>query len=292
MEYFPAMDEEQLSYIKRIIDECDYYILVIAGKYGSLDASGKSYTHLEYEYAKSIGKTVLGFPVRDISKLRLEQTETDPALREKLENFRRELMSGRLIMMWEDQKDLELAVVKSLPAAIKQYPQTGWIRTPKSSAEDLLTEINELRKENGNLKEELLKSSTKPVAAIQGLADLSTNIDFEITRSHRYDRTMSVNTKSLKKTWHEILMTFCLAVKGPVSRDNMKHAVARRFGSHDMYGGRDVPSDIAVRMDDIFFERMLVQLQALGYVQLEKDHNYNMTVAARSFYTEAMVYRE
>lgn len=36
MESFPAFDEEQLEYIRRIIDDIDYYVLIIAGRYESL----------------------------------------------------------------------------------------------------------------------------------------------------------------------------------------------------------------------------------------------------------------
>jgi len=31
MELFPAADEEQWEFIKQIIDDCDYYILIIGG---------------------------------------------------------------------------------------------------------------------------------------------------------------------------------------------------------------------------------------------------------------------
>lgn len=51
MEYFPAANEKVWEYIEKEINECDYYILVIAGKYGSTDESGVSYTQREYEYA-------------------------------------------------------------------------------------------------------------------------------------------------------------------------------------------------------------------------------------------------
>ena len=37
MELFPAADEEQLAFIKRVIDDCDYYLLIIGGRYGSVD---------------------------------------------------------------------------------------------------------------------------------------------------------------------------------------------------------------------------------------------------------------
>ena len=43
MELFPAASEEELSFIKRVIDDCDYYLLIVAGGYGSTGADGISY---------------------------------------------------------------------------------------------------------------------------------------------------------------------------------------------------------------------------------------------------------
>ena len=51
MEMFPALDMEQFTYIKSIIDDSDYYILIIAGRYGTLTSDGISYTEKEYDYA-------------------------------------------------------------------------------------------------------------------------------------------------------------------------------------------------------------------------------------------------
>ncbi|MDY3552411.1 DUF4062 domain-containing protein [Gemmata sp. JC717] len=52
MELFTAGDEEQLKVIYRWIDESDVYLLIVGGRYGSVEPkSGKSYTQLEYEYA-------------------------------------------------------------------------------------------------------------------------------------------------------------------------------------------------------------------------------------------------
>lgn len=45
MELFPAADEAQWSLIKGVIDECDYYILILGGRYGGL-SSGKKGTDL------------------------------------------------------------------------------------------------------------------------------------------------------------------------------------------------------------------------------------------------------
>ena len=44
MELFPASSEDQWSLIKKVIDDCDYYLLIIAGRYGSTNDRGISYT--------------------------------------------------------------------------------------------------------------------------------------------------------------------------------------------------------------------------------------------------------
>ena len=47
MEMFSAADEEQWKIIARQIEECDYYVVIIAHRYGSLD-DAISYTEKEY----------------------------------------------------------------------------------------------------------------------------------------------------------------------------------------------------------------------------------------------------
>ena len=61
MELFPAATEEQWEFIKGVIDECDYYIVIVGGRYGSTDKAGLSYTEKEYDYAVDRGKPVIGF---------------------------------------------------------------------------------------------------------------------------------------------------------------------------------------------------------------------------------------
>jgi hypothetical protein len=61
MEIFTVFDDETLEYIKRIIDVSDYYVLIIAGRYGNLSSDGSSFTEKEYEYAVSKRIPVLAF---------------------------------------------------------------------------------------------------------------------------------------------------------------------------------------------------------------------------------------
>jgi len=51
MEYFAAGDDEAWAAIQSFIKSCDYYLVIVAGRYGSVDEKGISYTQQEYQYA-------------------------------------------------------------------------------------------------------------------------------------------------------------------------------------------------------------------------------------------------
>src|SRR3954465_1525653 len=61
MELFPSANEEQWNFIKREIESSDYYIVIVAGKYGSVAPDGLTFTEKEYDYAVEIGKPIMGF---------------------------------------------------------------------------------------------------------------------------------------------------------------------------------------------------------------------------------------
>ena len=84
MEIFPAADEEQWEFIKSIVDDCDYYVLIIGGRYGSLTPEGISYTEKEYDYAVSLGLKVLAFIHEAPDDIPVGKSDIDPDLRDKL----------------------------------------------------------------------------------------------------------------------------------------------------------------------------------------------------------------
>jgi len=80
MELFPAADEEQLEFIKKVIDDCDYYLLIIGGRYGSITADGISYTEQEYDYAVSRGLKVIALLHENPDEIPFGKSEQNPVL--------------------------------------------------------------------------------------------------------------------------------------------------------------------------------------------------------------------
>ena len=152
MELFPAADDDQWTLIKREIDQSDYYLVISAGKYGSIHPTeNKSFTQIEYEYAVSKGKPVMAFLYKDLGKLAVEKTESDPSRRHQLEGFR-ELAKSRVCKMWDSRDALGKAVYQSLIHMIRERPSTGWVRATGVHDE---TEVLKLKNHSLQLENEL-----------------------------------------------------------------------------------------------------------------------------------------
>jgi hypothetical protein len=66
MELFAAGDESQIEVIERWIDDSDIYMLILGGRYGSINPStGISYTEHEYDYAISKNKPFFALVLSD-----------------------------------------------------------------------------------------------------------------------------------------------------------------------------------------------------------------------------------
>jgi hypothetical protein len=155
MELFPAADEEQWQFIQRVIDDCDYYLLIIGGRYGSVTKDGISFTEKEYKYAKSKKLKVVALVHESPEELPAKYVEADPELKSKLESFREQVTNSRLVKFWNNTEQLIGLVALSMQKTIKMYPSTGWVRASSVTTEELLIENNHLKEENAKLHSQL-----------------------------------------------------------------------------------------------------------------------------------------
>lgn len=119
----------QMEYIKKMLDDCDYYILIIGGRYGSLDDDGIGYTEKEYNYAIQKSIPVMAFVNAHPEKLPNEKCEQTDAGREKFKAFRNRVWKNKkLVKGYENIGDLKTYVVDAINAAIRECPGIGWVR--------------------------------------------------------------------------------------------------------------------------------------------------------------------
>ncbi|EGR1870060.1 DUF4062 domain-containing protein, partial [Vibrio vulnificus] len=154
MESFPATNEEQFGYIQKVIDDCDYYILVIGGRYGSVTEDGVSYTEKEYDYAVAQNKVVLAFVHESPDNFPAKVIDRDPTLKEKLDSFRTKATTGRVVKFWSNKDQLGYQAMTSLHQAVDNYPTIGWVRGDFQNTQEVSQEFRRAESELFHLKHE------------------------------------------------------------------------------------------------------------------------------------------
>ena len=172
MELFAAGSQSQIDTIKRWIDDSDIFLLILGGRYGSIDpTSGKSYTELEYEYAASKGMPLFAIVISQEALDRKVKSTGQAALelanREKYEKFRQSVL-GRICRFFEDEKDVKLSIHESLFEIIANRTLSGWVSGKDvHDTTDIAQELAITTKENHELRrrvqelEERLKETEK-----------------------------------------------------------------------------------------------------------------------------------
>jgi nucleoside 2-deoxyribosyltransferase len=145
MEIFPASNVDLFDLIKRVIDDCDYFLVIVGNSYGSVSQSGVSYTQIEYEYALEKGKPIMAFLHSAPDSLPAETTKIG---RDRLKRFRTKLKK-KPCCYWSSPTELALLVSSSLLQQIKAQPAIGWIKANKEPrtvrvSNDIIQDAEEL----------------------------------------------------------------------------------------------------------------------------------------------------
>lgn len=152
MERFPASSLSQWDYIKRRIDNCDYYVLIVAGRYGTLVADEKiSYTEKEYNYAESKNIPIISFIYDKIENL--PNKFVDKRL-SRINDFRKRASAGRLVKFYSSVDELRSMVKDALYSEIQNTPRPGWIRADKLN--DI--QVSETNSQNSAISKEEFKT--------------------------------------------------------------------------------------------------------------------------------------
>jgi len=161
MELFPAADDDAWTLIRDVIDECDYYVLILAGRYGSCDKDGISYTEKEYRYALEKGKKIIAFIHASPGTLAQNKCEQEADGRAKLDSFRG-LAKAKVCKFWSSADELASVVSRGLVQLINRYPGVGWVRADQLPADDILSETIRLQKHVRELEAQLKEYEEGP----------------------------------------------------------------------------------------------------------------------------------
>ncbi|WP_196810814.1 DUF4062 domain-containing protein [Mycobacterium marinum] len=270
MELFPAADDDQWTLIKRIIDESDYYVVVVAGRYGSLSAEGISYTEKEYDYAVETGVPILGFVHGEPDKIEVGKSESSAKARKSLAEFRAKVES-RMVKHFTNADQLGGLVTTSLVREIRNNPRVGWVRGDKAMTPDTEREILTLRAElaEARQKSQSLESS-------QGIdrERLSEGEDTVSARLRVYSNSYADDTDiwvTASVTWNSILEAIGPTLIDEATEKEFRSKLVSRLyrgkmSSDDRQAVKSVTRRVTV-IADSDFDRISVHLRSLGLIE-------------------------
>lgn len=289
MELFPAADDDQWTVIKQIIDECDYYIILLAGKYGSIGKERISYSEMEYDYAQEKTKPTLVFIHKDIGSLPSKDVESDASKRDKLNQFREKLSKNRLCKFWTSPEELAGYVSRAINTLKKTHPAEGWVRGSSGIPAEAIEELLKLRKENEKLQRQIEIISTEPPADSEKLAQGKDELILDILITIREYRKIKENTSvdyidqtyNLKTTWDEVFINIGPSMIDQIAettvKSRLKEYAKRVFSDKELEIEGQSKGEVTRRLDDIRIDptdvnKIVFQFQALGMIaRLKSD---------------------
>lgn len=166
MELFTSGSKSQWETIKEWIDECDIYMLILGGRYGSIhNETNIGYTEMEYDYAINKNKPFFAVVIKESAldeKVKIEGKDVlELKHPDKMENFRKKVLN-KISTFFSDDRDIKIAVFESIHNLDKEFNPPGWISgTDYMENRPMIEEISRINKENEKLREEIKSLQTK-----------------------------------------------------------------------------------------------------------------------------------
>ena len=216
METFPSTHDEQMIYIRRQIDNSDYVVVIVGGKYGTISDHGLSFTEMEFDYSISKNIPTLVFPVEDVTARKAADVESHSDLRDRLVKFREKATKNRTCRFWREPSDLASAVGHALRHAEQTAPRPGWERSGDQS-------VSELLKRNVELSDELLALSKKQNSSLTTPEVETLRVALNKKRECTYENSETGQVIEAEISISDILL--CVNVDGLVSRDSIEYGL-------------------------------------------------------------------
>ena len=280
MEYFPATNDDQWSFIQELIDQCDYYIVVVGARYGSTSIDGLSFTEKEYRYALEKGIPVIGFVHAQPNEIPQGKSEPNPEGRQKLEEFRH-LVRSKLCKEWSSPAELGAVVSRSLTQLIKRNPRTGWVRSDQIASTEANEEILRLRQLIDKKDEKLLRLNAEKIASIDALAQGTDQVELNFTvtltdNSLPYLERHQRYTSAKIFTWDEVYRSFAPHLLSPSKISAIKSGINRLIKEHELESTLEDNPGLnvgAIGVSDSSLQMVTLQFTAMGFIDFSNIEN-------------------
>ena len=282
MEQFSPGDETAWEKIKAWIDESDAFILILGGRYGSVESSsGKSYVQLEYEYAVEKKKPFFALVVdKGHHEQRVKEFGLSVDERENPQSYRdfKALVTQRLCSFWKDKKDIKSAVFQKLPEWAQRSDLTGWVRGDEAINHEVMNELARLSRENNELRD---RAGSK-VETFAGLTfdELSRLLaEYKLSAEDSVSLTLGfgVQPKQDIHTLLDLYMEVFEEIQSPLYRDyfvtGLYPSIFRKLHSFDLIYVDQIGRQVVVTETGRRFRNRLLAQERFGAAQGETGNS-------------------
>lgn len=284
MELFPASNDDQWTLIKKVIDDSDYYLLILAGRYGSTNGEGMSYTEMEYRYALDSGKPIISFLHKNPDSISAGKTESSEKGRQKLKKLR-ELAQQKIIKYWTNPDDLGSVVSRGMIMLIKSNPAIGWVRADNTVDEHSMKEILKLKKENEELRAQIEVNKTTPPRGTENLSQGDDNVEITFLAEWATEEfDYYTDEISCHATWNDLFVIISPHLMAIQMESIIKDLIVEYLKSKlDKELSMVVEHNYfhefsSFNIKDQDFQKIKVQFKALGLIeQTNKQKNWTLT---------------
>ncbi|MDR2952140.1 MAG: DUF4062 domain-containing protein [Treponema sp.] len=164
-EYLNARLRNWEQLLAKTIEECDYFIAIVAHKYAP--SSGET-SPLEEEYviARKKNIPVISVIIDEKARWKASKREKEEGLAKKLEEFKDKLRAGPY-ETWLNSVDLCQKLQNLLILQMNLSPQSGWVKADQKVAPSVANELSRLSMENEQLKRQIKIDDGELVAKLQ-----------------------------------------------------------------------------------------------------------------------------
>lgn len=239
--FVPESGEYDWPLVRKAIDDCSVFLLLVGDSYGALSDSGESYIHREAVYAKSKNKKMVAL----LKNTELKGMNSQDV--QRLRTLHRLTMSGTF-KYWSHKEDLLLIARQVLRDLLK--PQLGLVDSNK------LVELETANHLNEAITDTLFGMESYPMRF--------TGKVFAHGNCHEV-------TSNVLLTWDMAFLNIGSMMTSPVTEDRMRSVledyVEDNYKDDFMKAIADSHALSGVRCNDIEFQRLKAYLKGAGVIE-------------------------
>lgn len=269
MELFPATDKRQWAVIEKAIEESDYYVLIVGGRYGSV-LDHRSYTEAEYDLAVQKGIPIIPLLAVDSDSIFQARRDEPEDHLVRLNLFRDRLGGSHTCQYWKNDAELSAQLFQGILEAIAERPREGWVRGSAAASDETLQRLVDVTAQRDKLAEQVSLLRAELVPAVEDIADLSDSFEcrYDYTTWSRHSGTTH-HRASVLLTWAEIFAAVGPQVRRPSTPATLGPAVVTYVKENKNLA----PTNMAIFKSDA--DTIKVHLQALGLIKSVVSNSVN-----------------